>query len=202
MSIENLDHPSGRESAHAMHVVRTNKRTAQNIEAPKRSRSLEANLALANLAIMSARPPRSTHTPLHILVSARLFGGSLDRRLAKGESPATSRLLATRAQLIVSPMRRQALAQNWLSLLELSDEPVTFMMLSNELPVRQRIIANEALIRTLVAALMAPMSAPRGVAMARTLVGDGAGPIYFKDCPDDLAHCLQETILKLNPLTA
>jgi hypothetical protein len=202
MSIENLDHPSGRDSAHALHVVRTNKRTAQNMDASKRSASLEVNLALANLAILSAHPSRSAHPPLHILVGARLFGGSLDRRLAEGVSPASSRLLATRAQLIVSPMWRQELAQNWLSLLEVSDDPVTFMVLPNELPIRQRIIANEALIRTLVAALMAPMSAPRGVALARTLLGDGAGPIYFKDCPVDLARCLQKTILKLNPLTA
>src|SRR5665647_824050 len=136
MSIENLNHPSGRESAHAVHFALTNKGNTQNIEAPKQSGSLEANLALANLAISSARSPRSTHTPLHILIGARLFGGSLDRRLAEGESPATSRLLATRAQLIVSPSQRQALAQSWLLLLEPSDEPVTFMMLSNVQPVR------------------------------------------------------------------
>ena len=202
MSIKNLKRPSDHESAHAVHVARTNERNAQNIDALKQSESLPANLALANLAISSARPSRSTHTPLHILVVARLIGDSLDHRLAEGESPATSHLLATRAQSIVSPTRCQALAQSWLSLLELSDEPVTFMMLPNVQPVRQRIIANETLIRTLAAGLVAPMPTSRGVAMARTLVRDGAGPVYFEDCTADLALSLQNTIARLNPLSA
>src|ERR1019366_1514322 len=54
--IKNPKRPSDRESAHAVHVARTNERNAQNIDAFKQSESLPANLALANLAISSARP--------------------------------------------------------------------------------------------------------------------------------------------------
>jgi hypothetical protein len=189
VSLENLNHPSGHDGVDA--TYNSNQR-----------KSLAQNLAAANLAICSAHPSQVTHTPLSDVVGARLFGASLDGRLAEGESPATSRILAARAQLIVSPARRRELAQSWLSLLEPPDAPATFMMFPDAQPVRERIIANEALIHTLVAALIAPMTAPRGVAMARILVTDEAGPLYSRDCLDDLSRTLREIILRLNPLTA
>src|ERR1700733_15192795 len=54
------------------------------------------------------RPRRITDRAL-----ARAFGGRLDRRLAAGRSPESARLLAARAQDLVSPATRQALADDW-----------------------------------------------------------------------------------------
>ena len=48
---------------------------------------------------------------------ARLLGNSLDRRLAHGGAPESSRLMAARAQVLVSPLTRRALIQNWQGLL-------------------------------------------------------------------------------------
>ena len=139
--------------------------------------------------------------PLAALVSAHVLGGVLDGRLADGKSPASSTLLATRAQLIVSPTRRQVLAESWLSLLEKARRPSPPLQ-SLEVPVvRTRVLGAESQIRALAMALLAPMVTPRGVAMASSLLTDGSGPIYYGDSPSDLSSKLQDVITRLNPLT-
>jgi hypothetical protein len=145
---------------------------------------------------------RGVATPLATLVSAHVLGGVLDGRLAEGKSPASSTLLATRAQLIVSPTRRKVLAESWLSLIDKARRPSPPLQ-SLEVPVvRTRILGAESQIRALAMALLAPMVTPRGVAMASSLLSDGSGPIYYGDSPSDLSSKLQDVIMRLNPLTS
>ncbi|MFZ1063871.1 MAG: hypothetical protein WAN30_10450 [Acidimicrobiales bacterium] len=140
--------------------------------------------------------------PLTAMISAHLFGGVLDDRLAKGRSPASSALLATRAQLIVSPTHRRMLAESWLSLLGKAQRP-TVHVRSPQVPVaRSTILAAQDQIRALANALLAPMVTPRGVAMANVLLSDGSSPIYYRDSAIDLRMKVQEVIARLNPLTS
>jgi len=54
---------------------------------------------------------------------ARLFGASLDRRLATGSAPESGRLLAIRAQQIVALRSRRELARHWEHLLTVATRP-------------------------------------------------------------------------------
>jgi hypothetical protein len=140
-------------------------------------------------------------TPLSVLLGARLLGASLDRHLADGRAPESSRLLAARAQLLTSPTKRRRLAEHWLALLAEAREPVT--LIDPRVPVvGERIIAARTQIHELVDALLAPMPTSRGVAMANTLLSDGSGPIFNRNCPADLASTLREVVARLDPLVS
>src|SRR3974390_137881 len=52
-----------------------------------------------------------------IRLAVRLRASSLDRQLAHGRAPESNRLLALRAQVLVTPVMRQALADLWGNLL-------------------------------------------------------------------------------------
>jgi hypothetical protein len=162
---------------------------------------LGANPAPAPAVTTASRGSRGYRVSLGVFVGARLFGGSLDDKLAEGCAPETSRLLATRSQLIVSPTMRRKLADNWLDLLAPAHEPAGF--LNPRIPlVFDRIVAAQPQIQELADALLAPMPTSRGVAMARSLLSDGSGPIYNSACSTDLGLALREVIARLNPLTA
>jgi hypothetical protein len=146
------------------------------------------------------RAPYREQFTFRVFLGSRLLGSSLDERLAKGESPASSELLAARAQLIVSAGRRLELAERWLSLIDLVNERPHPYMVSSVAPVRQRIIDNTSKIRAMAGALMSPLPTSRGVAMARTLLSDGAGPVYYRGSSASLEASLRRTILHLDPL--
>jgi hypothetical protein len=75
--------------------------------------------------------------------------------------------------------------------------------LSPKVPiVRDRVIEAQYQIESLADALMAPLPTARGVAMARSLLSDGAGPIYNRACPIDLGSAIAEVIARLDPLNA
>jgi hypothetical protein len=136
--------------------------------------------------------------PLWVLFGARLFGASLDRQLADDRAPESSRLLAARAQLIASPTQRRSLAESWLSLLVEARAP--FTLINPRVPiVRERIIAAQTQIQALVDALLAPLTTTRGVAMASTLLSDGSGPVFNRECQADLASMLREVTARLDP---
>jgi hypothetical protein len=108
---------------------------------------------------------------------ARLFGASLDRRLAAGQAPETGRLLAVRAQQIVTLRHRRELAGNWERLLAVaaggpSSRPRALLC-------RDRIVVAAAQVRELAGHLRAPLPvAATGVAAARVLLTDATGPVY------------------------
>jgi hypothetical protein len=108
---------------------------------------------------------------------ARMFGASLDRRLAAGQAPEADRLLAVRAQQLVALRRRRELARNWEHLLaEATGRPSSR---PGALLCRDRIVAAAAEVRELAGHLRAPLPvAATGVAAARVLLTDATGPVY------------------------
>jgi hypothetical protein len=201
MSIESASnftnrHHKREESRVSLHERRTEKRVAFN-----QKMDAIANPANAKVDITVSQERRAVRGPLWVLVGAKLLGASLDDKLAGGHLPDTSPLLAARAQLLVSLTKRRALAENWLDLLIQVRQP--FSPLDPRVPiVRGRIIGAQAQVEALAEALLTPMPTSRGVAMASSLLSDGAGPIYNSACSVDLASTLGEIIARLDPVTA
>ena len=167
---------------------------------PLRNENQGANATRAQIET-TASEGRADLVPLRFNLGARVLGISHDDKLAQGNSPETSRLLATRARVIGSMAERQALARNWLDVIVCARAP--FAPLSPKVPiVRDRVIEAQYQIESLADALMAPLPTARGVAMARSLLSDGAGPIYNRACPLDLGSAIAEVIARLDPLNA
>lgn len=132
-------------------------------------------------------------------ILARLFSSSLDRRIAAGCSTDSSRLLATRAQVLVSSDVRLRLAGDWERLLNRARMPrgardprVTLN--------RDFIVAHERDIERLTAALLVALPTPaRGVAMASSLLGDGTGPLFNRRRATDIGAALGNVIAQLDP---
>jgi hypothetical protein len=137
-----------------------------------------------------------------IRLLARLRASSLDRQLASGLAPESSRTMAARAEMLVSRPWRQSLAENWR---ELSERAVGKpALLTGRAPLcRDRIIGADRHIREMVRALSTPLPVPaQGVAMASCLLTDGAGPLYNRKCAMDLSGALGRVVELLDPTTA
>jgi hypothetical protein len=128
---------------------------------------------------------------------SRLRSNYLDRQLAAGAPPGWSQSLTARARLITSTEHLRTLAENWEHLLEVSRRPA--VMGTNRAPLcRDRIMAVEADIRELVDALSeARLESAPGVATASTLLRDGTGPLYNRQCQTDLAGAIHDTTRKI-----
>jgi hypothetical protein len=201
MSIESAFNITNRDHKHAEPKVGFRGRRAAEENTGNQSHDQEANLTHVPVATIVSQDRRADHIPLRFVVGARMLGAWLDDKLAGGRAPETSRLLATRALLIVSPTMRQDLADNWLALLVQAREPSG--LLNARVPlVRSRIIGAQAQILALADALLAPMPTSRGVAMASSLLRDGSGPIYYSGSSADLGSTLLEIIARLDPKAA
>lgn len=146
-------------------------------------------------------PPRQRRPWLWDPALTRIHGTPLDRRLAAGTSPESGRLIALRARSLVLPARRERLASDWDRLVRIARErPAT----AAHVPLcRDRIVGVEADIRELQRALRASAPVPaRGVAIASTLLSDGAGPLYNRHSRVDLRAAVQAAIQHLDPSTA
>lgn len=125
----------------------------------------------------------------------------LDSALAAGCSPDADMLRAVRARALVGSVQRRRLVRAWEMLL---DEAHGRLAPSHgRIPVRRHaIIAAEHDIREMLRLLRAPLPVPaRGVAMARTLLVDGAGPVYNRAHPVDLGEAVRAATLRLDPTT-
>ena len=153
-----------------------------------------------DLAIVAARP-------LTDRLLARVFGASLDESLAAGSAPESARLLAVRARDIVSLPRRRATAANWERLLRVARRSAGAPPVPRSgaraaaIPVcAGQIVAAEPAIRELVSSLSVPLPVPaRGVAMARVLLTDAAGPVYNCRSRVSLGAALDAAIVHLDP---
>lgn len=133
-------------------------------------------------------------------VLARVRAGSLDAQLAAAHPGPGGRLRATRAEMLVAPEWRAALADYWLALLERAQRPRTIADPRLPLP-RARIIAAKGDIVQLVLALRTPQPvSARGVALAHLLLTDGRGPVYRATSRRDLQAEIHEAIDQLDPL--
>jgi hypothetical protein len=91
------------------------------------------------------------------------------------------------------------LAAHWEHLLEVNRRQPTPYRRHAGL-CRDRIGAAEEAVREMVTALAAPLPvAARGVAMARMLLSDGAGPLYSRRCPVDLVDAVRAVTAELDP---
>ena len=129
---------------------------------------------------------------------ARVFGVSLDRRLAAGEAPESGRLLAVRAQQIVALDRRRELARHWEHLLGVAAGPSSAG--PRALLCRDRIVAAAAEVRDLTGQLRTPLPvAAPGVAAARVLLTDATGPVYNRRYGGALDERLRRVSAVLDP---
>jgi hypothetical protein len=132
-------------------------------------------------------------------VLSRALGASLDRQLAAGRDPEDSRLLAARAQDIVALRRREELASYWERVLAAATRPAP--ALRNAVPLRRgRVLAAAPAITELASLLRTPLPvSARGVAMARMLLTDAGGPLYWSAAPQSLHAALRTAIARLDP---
>ena len=129
---------------------------------------------------------------------ARMFGASLDRRLAAGDVPESGRLLAARAQHIVALGRRRQLAGNWEHLLRVAARQPPG---GRRGPLcRDRILAAGDEVGDLAVHLRVPLPlTAAGVAAARVLLTDAAGPVYNRRDRTALAARLRQISAELDP---
>ena len=156
----------------------------------------------ASLLLIDPRHPhgliaRANHRWVRMVV--RLLGSNLDAQLARGRPPESSRFLAARAQILVSPTGRRALAQDWANLLERAGEPPPPRSPRVSLN-RPAIVRSESKIREMLALLARPLPiSARGAAAASLLLSDGTGPLYRHHGPSDLGRSLTEVMARLDP---
>jgi hypothetical protein len=133
-----------------------------------------------------------------VRVTARLCGSSLDRKLARGDSPEATRLLAARAQFVVSPERLRDLAGCWQNVLTQARRSPAMRDPRIRLN-RNCILACETEIQRLVDALSAPRPvAARTAVQARALLTDGAGPLYDRNRSGEMEEALLRVIAQLD----
>jgi hypothetical protein len=130
---------------------------------------------------------------------ARLFAGTLDRQLARGESPETTRLLAARAMELVSSRERRILADGLGRVLRHAQRPPVAR--TPRVPIDRAVVAScECEIDEVIKALLMPGPVPaRGPAMVSQLLAEGTGPLYNSRCPLNLVAALNEARLQLDP---
>lgn len=145
-------------------------------------------------------------SPLHVMARARIFGGGLDLKLARGAAPTLSVLLAERARLLADPFRRAKLAQSWADLVASAHEPDVAMMwprngLDTRVPLNKSVIKRAELeIEMLSKALVRRVVAVRGVAMAQILLSDGSGPVYNPNSAFGLTDLITDVVSYMDPL--
>jgi hypothetical protein len=128
-----------------------------------------------------------------------VLGASLDHQLAAGCSPESNRLLAARAQDVVSLPRRTSVARSWEHLLRVARRAPAVRTPAVPLNAAA-ILAAEPAIRELVGRLTAPLPVTaRGVAAATIPLTDAASPVYGRERPEALAGLLDVAITQLDP---
>jgi hypothetical protein len=132
---------------------------------------------------------------------ARVCASTLDRELAQGRPPESSRLLAARAQVLVSLAMRVELASNLAHVLREARRPP--IMRDRRAPLnRDSIRGCETEIRQACDALLTPFSTPaRGAAIISWMLRDGTGPLYNRHRSADLHIALAEASARLNPFS-
>jgi hypothetical protein len=144
-------------------------------------------------------PPVSWPYRLTDQVRARLFGASLDCQLAAGVAPESSGMLAARARHIVSLRRREAAARDWDHLLGIAQRGCGKPAAARRIRAAEIAAARPA-VRELMRRLRTPLPVTaRGVAMARTLLTDGTGPVYGRHSRVTLDAALDSAITQLDP---
>jgi len=134
---------------------------------------------------------------LRDVLAAWWRAGSLERALARGVAPETEAALALRAQALIAPSVRAALARQLQRVVRDARggraRPVT------RVATRRREILDAAQELDLLARRLrapGPVSA-RGVARVRVLLTDGCGPLYFRGATEELRVAVARALADL-----
>jgi hypothetical protein len=161
-----------------------------------------AHRRAARDTLVLADPPVIRPGRLADRMLARALGASLDQQLATGCAPESCRLLAARAQDIVSLPHRESLARSWDHLLRVARRAPTLRTPAVPLNAAA-ILAAEPAILELMERLIAPLPVPaQGVAAATIPLTNATSPVYGRqspDAPDALAGLLDDAINQLDP---
>jgi hypothetical protein len=143
-------------------------------------------------ALASSTLPRRRRKPgFEDRLVARMLAPWLDRELADGAEASLSSAHAARAEQLVGPRVRCAVARSLESLLDQAQRPRPAAPKATISPCREQILEAAPLLASTVARLRSeePMEA-RAVASLKLLVGDRRGPCYRPSRPDALAVAL------------
>ncbi len=136
---------------------------------------------------------------------AKVLAGGLDRRLAIGHAPEDSRLLAARAQHLVSDRHRKVVTRDWEHVLELVAGPrASRHACSPRIRLRHaEVLAAMPAVEEMLA-LLAPGTAvsARGVAAAGGLLSDAASPLYNPRARLELSEAVRQTTRQLHPASS
>ncbi|HTW20511.1 MAG TPA: hypothetical protein VME70_09910 [Mycobacteriales bacterium] len=135
-------------------------------------------------------------------LACRLRGPSLDRKLAAGRAPESSRLLAARAELIASPEGCRALAEDWQRAVQWPRHPGALYTARPGVCRRQVDRAGPELADLLECLLAPGPKAAQGIAVAGLLLTDGTGPLYDGRGEADLATVLRRARRQMDPQLA
>jgi hypothetical protein len=140
-------------------------------------------------------------------LAAAMMSFTLDRALAAGARPESSRLLAVRAQTLVCPGVRESTARGLRRVLAAAGTARTTGSVGHRGAIRPgvpissaRVAAAAGDLGELADRLVAAVPVPaRGVALARVLLTDGAGPLYSSR-GGDLGGYARAAAAALDPL--
>lgn len=126
----------------------------------------------------------------------------LDRELAGGARADGSAVRALRAQALVRPSMRRALARSVEELVEEAAIGGHPLRTEARVPIRRETVMEAAdELQVLVGRLLAPGPVrARGVAEVKLLLTDGAGPIYYPGDTGDLRASVLNAAEDLQPL--
>lgn len=131
-------------------------------------------------------------------LTTRLFARRLDRQLAAGATPESTKLLAVRADALVRPTSRASLAS---SLERVAAVAAGRCRLSRAAvpPSRRQVLGAGGELRAVIERLRGPgpISA-QGAARLRLLLTDGGGPVYRNPGHTDLARELRGALRGLD----
>jgi hypothetical protein len=134
------------------------------------------------------------------MVSDRLLAAvaaaKLDRELAEGARQSANRALAWRARVLLAPRAREQLGEQ---LRRIVRDAHTRTRPGLRMPInRERVLAAQDDLQLLASRLQSPTQVDvRGVAKARLLLTDGAGPIFYARNKSDLAALARDATCAL-----
>jgi hypothetical protein len=185
-----------------MSVTGNNRRCGNNVVA------LAKRLTYRESAMLLIDAPRNpgqlvvVPDRLWTRLRTHLRGASLDEQLADGTPAEANRVLASRAQHLVSASARLRLARDWEHLTDVAHQPPVGRNARASL-CRRRIALAEPELREMLDVLVSELpTTARGVAMASVLLRDGSGPLFNRRCDHDLGVALGQVTGALDPFAA
>jgi hypothetical protein len=133
-------------------------------------------------------------------ISARVHADRFDHALALGLAPESAAPVMLRARALVAPRSRRCLASALTRILDDARQGSPRWNAVGAAPRRHHVLAARDEIERLAAPLLAPAPvSARGVALVRTLVTDGCGPLYRPNGRADLGAWIRAATSALDP---